>query len=172
MGRKSRFGVAARLCSRLALVLTLVSLGNLVFAGQSEQASIVGQLRDESGAILPGVTVTATSPALQVPQVLSVTDERGEYRLASLPIGTYTVTYTLAGFQTVQLQNVRLTVGFVAKLDEVLKVGALAETVTVSGASPVIDVTSTTTSNQLTRETLELTPTGRNGLIALASQSP
>jgi hypothetical protein len=65
-------------------------------AGQLIPAAIVGQVTDESGAILPGVTVTAVSPALQVPQISTVTDTRGEYRLTPLPIGSYEVRYELA----------------------------------------------------------------------------
>jgi len=121
---------------------------------------------------MPGVTVTARSAALQVGEVNAVTDERGEYRLTPLPIGTYDVTYTLSGFQTLKRDGIRLTVGFVAKLDVALRVGSLEETVTVSGQSPVVDVTSTGTRTELTRETLELTPTGRNGLQALLTQAP
>ena len=71
-------------------------------ASAQQDAGIAGQVVDESGAVLPGVTVTATSPALQVRSVVSVTDERGDYRLTPLPIGTYTVEYSLSGFQTVR----------------------------------------------------------------------
>jgi outer membrane receptor protein involved in Fe transport len=137
-----------------------------------QEAGILGQVTDESGAILPGVTVTAASPSLQLQQVTAVTNERGEYRLIPLPIGTYSVEYTLAGFQIIRREDVRLTVGFVAKLDVVLKVGALSETLTVSGAAPVVDVTSTTSRTVLTTETLELIPTSRNGVIGLMAQAP
>ena len=137
-----------------------------------DSASIIGQVSDASGAVMPGVTVSASSPALQVGEVSAVTDERGEYRLTPLPIGTYDVVYTLSGFQTLKRDGIRLTVGFVAKLDVVLKVGSVEETVTVSGQSPVVDVTSTGTRTELTKETLELTPTGRNGLQALLTQTP
>src|SRR5207244_7693669 len=95
-------------------------------AGQAQTtASIVGRVTDESGGILPGVTVTATGPALQVPQVVAVTDAQGDYRLTPLPIGTYEATYTLTGFQTVKRDGLRLTGGFVARVDVVLKVGAI-----------------------------------------------
>ena len=141
-------------------------------AGQGQQASIVGQVTDESGAVLPGVTVTATSPALQVRQLVDVTNERGEYRLTPLPIGTYAVEYALQGFQTVRRQELRLTIGFQAKVDVALKLGTLTETVTVSGAAPVVDVTSTSTRTQLTRETLEIIPTGRNSIVAVLGQAP
>ena len=102
----------------------------------AQDASINGRVTDESGAVLPGVTVTATSPALQVPSMVAVTDERGDYRLTPLPIGTYTVEFTLSGFQAVRREGIRLTVGFSAKIDLQLKVGSLEETITVSGATP------------------------------------
>ena len=169
-----RFGVfgARRWLGAVIVALSLVRLVHLAAAGQGEEAGIIGQLKDESGATMPGVTVTATSPALQVPQVTAITNERGEYRLTPLPIGTYTVEYVLTGFSTVRREGIRLTVGFTAKLDVQLKVGSVSETVTVSGAAPVVDTTSTTTTTQLTRETLELTPTGRNGMVALLTQAP
>jgi len=135
-------------------------------------ATITGQVTDASGAVLPGVTVTATSLALQVPEVTAVTDERGEYRLTPLPIGTYAVTYELSGFQTSRRDGIRLTVGFTARLDVTLGVGSLQETVTVSGAAPLVDVASTTTTTQLTRETLELLPTSRNSFNAMMIQTP
>ncbi len=127
---------------------------------------------DNSGAVLPGVTVTATSPALQVPSVTSVSDERGEYRLSPLPIGVYTVLFELAGFQNVRREGVRLTVGFTARVDAEMNVGAVSETITVSGASPLVDTTSTATSTELTREQLEVLPTSRDGFHAFMNQVP
>jgi hypothetical protein len=156
-----------------ALVVLLTTWFPLAASLRAQTAAgIIGQLTDESAAVLPGVTVTATSSALQVPSVSAVTNERGEYRLTPLPIGTYDITFDLAGFQAVKREGVRLTQGFVAKLDIVLKVGSLEETVTVSGASPIVDVTSTAGSTQLTRETLEAVPTSRNGVLSLAEQTP
>jgi hypothetical protein len=156
----------------VALVTFLAVLGSGQPGAAQEQAGILGQVTDESGGALPGVTVTVSSPALQLQQVGDVTNERGEYRLSPLPIGTYRVEYSLSGFQTIRREDVRLTVGFVAKLDIVLKIGALAETLTVSGAAPVVDVTSTTSRTVLTTETLDLTPTSRNGMIGLMAQAP
>jgi hypothetical protein len=126
--------------------------------GAAAPAGIIGQVTDGTGAVLPGVTVTATSPALQVPQVVGVTDERGDYRLSPLPIGTYTVTYELAGFQNLRREGVRLTVGFVARVDLVMSLGAVSETITVSGASPLVDTTSTATRTELTQEQLDVSP--------------
>jgi hypothetical protein len=141
-------------------------------AAAQTDGGIIGQVKDESGAVLPGVTVTATGPALQVPSVASVTDATGEYRITPLPIGTYTVEYTLAGFQTVKHEGIRLNVGFTARIDVQLKVGSLQESITVSGASPVVDTTSTTATTQFTRETIELIPTSRNGIVSLLAQAP
>lgn len=135
-------------------------------------AGIVGQVTDQSGAVLPGVTVTAKSPSLQVPSVTDVTKANGEYRLTPLPIGTYQIDYELQGFQSVRREGLRLTVEFVAKVDIVMNVGSLAETVTVSGAAPVVDIASTGASTRLTTETLQLIPTSRNGVVALMVQAP
>jgi hypothetical protein len=157
----------------LCLSLGVAALHGAAVAAQGESASIIGVVTDESGAILPGVTVTASSPSLQVQQVVDVSNTRGEYRLSPLPVGTYQVEYGLSGFQSMRREGIRLTVGFVAKLDIVMKVGSLEETVTVSGVSPLVDVNSTGTSRtSFTRETLEVNPSGRNGLIALLGQAP
>jgi len=141
-------------------------------SAQTGTATINGQVTDESGAVLPGVTVIAMSPALQVPQVISATDQEGRYRLTPLPIGTYSVTFELAGFKTVRREEIRLTVGFTARVDAAMSVGALAETITVSGASPLVDTASTANSTQLTRETLELLPTSRSSYNAILMQTP
>jgi hypothetical protein len=141
-------------------------------AAQTSTGSIVGRVTDESGLVVPGVTVTATSPALQVPQIVTVSDASGEYRLTQLPIGTYKVRYELVGFQSVVREDIRLTVGFVATINEKLSVGAMAESVTVSGQSPVVDVTSTTPRTQFVREVLEELPTTRNGFLTLVNQAP
>jgi hypothetical protein len=156
----------------LAVALILVSFAGLVRAGQQAEASIIGRVTDESGAVMPGVTVTATSPALQVREMTDVTNERGEYRLTPLAIGTYSVDYTLTGFQTVRREGIRLTAGFVARVDVSLKIGALAETITVSGATPIVDVQSAASRTELTREALEATPVGASGYQALLAQVP
>ena len=140
-------------------------------AGQEAVAGIYGQVVDQSRAVLPGVTITVSSDALQVSQMSTVTDARGEYRFSPLPIGTYTVLYELTGFRSVRTEAVRLTVGFTAKLDVALELSSIDESVLVSGSSPVVDVTTTSTNVQLTRETLELTPTGRFGYISLMAQA-
>lgn len=155
----------------LLALLLVIPAARWAGAGQQD-ASIIGLVLDESGAVLPGVTVTATSPALQLGSMAAVTDERGQYRLSPLSIGTYEVKYVLDGFQPMIRDSIRLTGGFSAKVDVALKLGSLQETITVAGSSPVVDVTSTSTSTQLTRETLELTPTSRNSISGLMAQTP
>jgi hypothetical protein len=120
----------------------------------------------------PVVTITATSTALQVASVTSVSDERGEYRLSPLPIGTYLVLFELPGFQNIRREGVRLTVGFNARVDAEMNVGAVSETITVSGASPLVDTTNTATSTELTREQLEVLPTSRDGFHSFMNQVP
>ena len=162
-------------CTRLGLmvfIVSLVSFASSPVAGQGGDASIIGQVTDQSGAVLPGVTVTATSPALQVPQVTDVTNERGEYRLAPLPVGIYQVTYDLSGFRPGQREAVRLTVGFTARVDVALGLATVAETVTVSGAAPVVDVTATSGASLFTKEVLDITPSTRNGAMSLLTMAP
>lgn len=150
-------------------------LGILTIAGrasaQQTEASVIGTVTDESQGVLPGVTVTATSPALQGTRG-TVTDAQGRYRLTPLPIGTYVLVFELAGFQTLRRENLRLTAGLTARLDVTVTVGGLAETVTVSGASPVVDAASTAATTVLTRETLDLIPTARTGYNAIMAQAP
>ena len=161
-------------CRAFAWLVGVSLLGTLTpaYAQTNAQANIIGVVTDESGGVMPGVNVTASSPSLQVGQVSAVTDVNGEYRLSNLPLGTYEVTYTLDGFQSVKRTGVRLTAGFTARMDIPLKLGSLNETITVSGQSPVVDVASSTPTTALTRETLELIPTSRNGVQALLAQAP
>ena len=90
----------------LVMLCTMVPIADTASA-QELQASIIGQVKDESGSVLPGATVTTTSSALQVSSVTDVTNERGEYRLTNLPIGTYSVTFALDGFQTTKRDDLR-----------------------------------------------------------------
>jgi len=153
------------------MLVSLVAFASSAAAGQGT-ATIVGQVTDQSGAVLPGVTVTATSPALQVPQVTTITNEVGEYRLAPLPIGVFDVAFELSGFRPAQRQNVRLTVGFTARIDVSLGLATVAETVTVTGAAPVVDVASTSGSTLFTQEMLVAIPTSRNGVMSLLNLAP
>jgi len=172
MVRRLAGGLVRRKLRSLIGGLALLCLAPTASAGQQNTANIIGQIKDESGGALPGVTVTAKSPSLQVSELSVVTDERGEYRLSPLPVGVYSVEYSLEGFTAVKREGVQLTIGFTARLDEVLKVGAMEESVTVSGASPVVDVSSSASTTKLNRETLEILPTGRSGINDLLAQAP
>jgi hypothetical protein len=139
-------------------VMTLVAIAALAvpigLRAQTSSASsaIEGTVRDESGAVMPGVTLTLTSPQLQVPQIVEVTDAEGVYRFSGLRVGVYRVQSDLSGFQSFIRENLQLDSGFVARVDMVLKVGALEESVTVSGASPVVDVVTTRGGQTLTTD--------------------
>jgi hypothetical protein len=130
--------------------------------------TIQGRLTDESGAMVPGVTVTISSPALQLPQISDVTGVDGQYRFVDIPIGIYRIRYELTGFQAVVREEVQLTSGFVARIDVVLKVGSLQETLTVSGQSPVVDTSTTAVITSFTKERLQAIPTTRSMWQVLA----
>jgi carboxypeptidase family protein len=128
----------------------------------AQTSSIAGVVRDASGGVMPGVTVEAASPAL-IEKVRSVvTDNTGQYKIITLRPGTYTVTFTLPGFTTVRREGIELTSDFTATINADLKVGAVAETITVTGATPVVDVQNITTRTVMTREVMDIMPTGRN----------
>src|SRR5436190_18592940 len=106
------------------------------------QAVIAGTVKDSSGAVLPGVTVDATSPALIEKVRTAVSDGNGVYRIEDLRPGAYTVTFTLPGFKTFKRDGIQLTGTVVASVDGDMAVGGLEETVTVTGESPIVDVQS------------------------------
>src|SRR4051812_6658747 len=135
----------------------------LLPVGASAQTStIAGEVRDTSGAVLPGVTVEVSSPALIERVRLATTDGSGKYSIVSLRPGAYSVTFTLPGFSTVRRDNVELTSDFTATINADLKVGAVEETITVAAESPIVDVQSITSRTVMTRDVLDAMPTGRN----------
>jgi hypothetical protein len=116
-------------------------------------------VKDATGAVLPGVTVEAASPAL-IEQVRSAnTDANGAYKIENLRPGVYVLTFSLPGFSTVKKEGVELQSNFTATINTELKVGAVEETVTVSGESPVVDVQSNSKAQVLPREVLDAVPT-------------
>src|SRR5687768_1919373 len=134
----------ARVVRRTAAIACVLAVFALRAHAQNLTSSgIDGVVSDESGAALPGVTVTASSPALQVQQVSTITDGQGRYRFIDLPRGTYALKFEIAGFEPLVRQGLELAAGFSARINTTLKVGTLNETVTVSGASPTVDLTST-----------------------------
>jgi len=131
-------------------------------ADASAQSEITGVVRDGSGSVLPGVTVEAASPALIEKVRAAVTDGEGNYRIISLRPGVYKVTFTLPGFATVIREGIELTSNFAASVNADMKVGAIEETITVTGESPIVDTQSITARHVMTREVLDVLPTGRN----------
>ena len=129
--------------SRIACVFTTWSSLLLLPATALAQSSITGVVRDTSGAVLPGVTVEATSPALIEGARTAVTDGQGVFRIVDLRPGPYVVTFTLAGFRTLRREGIVLPAEFTATVNADLAVGALEETITVSGEAPVVDIRST-----------------------------
>src|ERR1700682_534746 len=129
-----------RLIARLALTGSCTFLPIAGWAQSSATSgSIAGVVKDTTGAVLPGVTVEAASPALIEKVRTVVTDDQGQYKIVELRPGTYTVTFTLTGFSTVRREGIELTSGFTAPVSAELRVGSLEETITVSGASPGVD---------------------------------
>jgi hypothetical protein len=126
------------------------------------QASIAGVVKDASGAVLPGVTVEASSPAL-IEKVRSVvTDGSGQYRIVDLRPGAYVVTFTLTGFNTIKREGIDLSGFATTAVNAEMKVGALEETIIVSGESPVVDVQNTTKQSVLDHDVIDALPTNRN----------
>lgn len=138
----------------------LVWLLGLPAAAQA-QSAIAGVVRDSSGAVLPGVTVEATSDVLIEKARSVITDGEGAYRIVDLRPGTYTVTAQLEGFNTARREGLELPANFTAQVNLELRVGSLEESITVSGASPVVDVNTNVKSQVLAREVLDAVPTAR-----------
>src|SRR4029079_5322955 len=120
-------------------VAVLVSISGSAFA---QQGQIAGTVRDTSNAVIPGVLVEVTSPALIEKVRSATTDSLGQYRISNLPVGTYSATFTLQGFSKQQQNNIVITTNFTAPINATMAVGQVAETVTVSGEAPTVDVQS------------------------------
>jgi hypothetical protein len=144
----------------------MLLLGSTFAAAQQQTGEIYGRAADTSGAVLPGATVTVSGPALIQPRV-AVTSEAGTYRVPELPIGTYTVTFELAGFRTLAMQDIRVTIGFRAQVNGSLELSTVQETVTVTGASPLVDVRETGTSSTFDLETMQNIPSARDPWVML-----
>ena len=152
-----------------ALVLSLLLAASTAFAQVSATTgSINGKVSDSSGGVLPGVTVTIASPNMQGTRT-DVTDDGGDYRFPAVPPGTYRLTYELTGFGTVVREGVQVGLGFTATVNTEMRVASLQETVTVTGESPVVDVTNTTTATNFGQERLAALPNARDFWTVLAA---
>ena len=126
------------------------------------KSAITGLVRDTTGAVLPGVSVEAASPALIEKVRTGVTDAQGRYTIIDLRPGLYTVTITLTGFNTFRSEGLELPANFTATVNADLRVGSIEESVIVTGATPVVDVQSTQRTQVISREMLDSLPTARN----------
>ena len=147
--------------ARLALAVWLLLTPALADA-QTAAGSIAGTVKDATGAVLPGVTVEAASPALIEKVRTVVSDGTGQFRIVELRPGTYTVTFTLAGFNAVRREGIELTTGFTATVNADLRVGDVTETITVSGQSPIVDIQNSRQQVVLTRDVIDNVPTGKS----------
>ena len=144
-------------------VILGVLLGlHLTAVGAFAQATIAGVVRDSSGAVLPGVTVEATSPSLTEKVRTALTDGTGQYRIVTLPPGDYVLTFALTGFTTVKRDNVSVSGSGVIPINAELRLGSIQETITVSGASPIVDTQTTRRETVINSETINALPITRN----------
>ena len=139
-----------------------LSLPAAAAAQTAVTAAIAGVVKDTSGAVLPGVTVEAASPALIEKVRTVVTDDNGLFRIVDLRPGTYSVTFTLPGFGTYKREGIELETAFTATVNADLKVGGLEETVTVSGQAPIVDTQNVMAREVFTRKTVDALPVGLN----------
>src|SRR3984885_3155565 len=145
----------------MSSILGFVLVANIALGQAGNSASIVGTITDSGGSPLPNATVTATSPALQVPSVTTVSDVAGAYKLVNLPApGVYRVTFEANGFKTTAQEGLNLSIGFTATINVALQIGTVVQSVTISAASPIVDVVSTTSSSTLRMEELQSIPRG------------
>ena len=150
--------VIARAVTLIACAVIIVGLPSPAQA----QSAITGIVKDTSGAAMPGVIVEASSDVLIEKIKSTITDGDGAYRIADLRPGVYSVTFTLTGFKTYRRDDLQLPAEFTATVNAELGIGALEETITVSGSSPVVDVTTAAKTSVLNREAIDAIPTGRS----------
>jgi carboxypeptidase family protein len=158
-----------RLVSASLLLAALMALPASLAA--QELGSVAGVVKDASGAVLPGVTIEVASAALIEKVRTGVTDGAGQYRIINLPPGVYTVTFSLTGFSNVRREGLEVSIGVTAQANADLKVGAVAETITVTGETPVVDVQSATQIRTVTAQTFKELPSG-GSWIQMAALTP
>ncbi len=142
-----------------AVALAVITFPALCFA---QFGAIGGVVKDGTGAVLPGVMVEAAGPALIEKTRTAVSDREGQYKVELLRPGVYTVTFTLTGFSAIRREGIEVSAGFTAPVNGSLKVGAVAETITVTGSTPVVDVQTSSERKTLPKEALDALPTARS----------
>src|SRR5229473_1127691 len=155
----------------------LLLVGHLTVGAAAAQTvsatmgAIDGRVTDHTNAVLPGVTVTISGPAMMGTRVVT-TNEEGAYRIAAVPPGDYTIAFTLDGFSPVKRTEIRVGLGFTASVNVQMSVGGIEENVTVTGASPVVDTASTRITTTFDATTLASLPSGSRDYWALLSETP
>ena len=158
-----------------AVHVVVAVVGVALFASTSwaqQDSGIAGLVTDAQGAVLPGTTVEASSPALIEGVRTVVSDGQGRYNIINLRPGTYSVTFTLVGFSTVVRENVVLVAGFTAPIDAQMAVGGIEETVTVTGVSPLVDVQNVSQSTVISDRLLDLLPSSNKSLSNFTNMIP
>ncbi len=151
---------------RLLLSIVLLLAGVATGAAQVQTGQIFGKATDSSGAVLPGVTVTVSSPVLLQPLV-AVTSETGTFQFPQIPIGVYAVKFELEGFKTVLRENIRIEIGFNAQVNAQLEIGTLTETVEVTAAAPLVDIRDTGRGSRFNQEALQSVPSARDPWVII-----
>jgi hypothetical protein len=161
---------------RKALCVGLVGVAILLYMGGPAVAQtgsgIAGVVKDSTGAVLPGVTVEASSPALIEKVRTVVTDGQGQYKIIDLVPGAYTVTFALAGFNTVKRDGIELPASFTATVNADLRVGSLEETLTVTSQAPTVDVQNVVQRSVMSRDVVDAVPLGSKAVISIAVLIP
>jgi hypothetical protein len=164
---------AVRLCGLAFLGLAWSVLGAGSARAQNlSSATIDGTVSDSTGGTLPGVTVTATSPALQVPQLVQVTDGQGKYRFPDLPRGLYSLRFELEGFKPLVRSALQLNAGFAMRVDVAMELGGVEEAITVTGDAPIVDLTSTRGGQTIDTEQLVTVLPGNKTVADLVNMTP
>ena len=156
----------------IGIVVLTGSLLLPTVVGAQQASGIAGVVRDTSGGVLPGVTVEAASPALIEKVRSGVSDGEGRYNITDLRPGAYVVTFSLAGFNTFKRDGIVLTAGFTAAVNADMQVGSLEETITVTGAAPLVDTQNVKQQASVSAELLSALPSGSKGYMGLARLIP
>ena len=143
-----------------ALLLALGIMAVPCVSAAQVLGTVAGTVKDASGGVLPGVTVEAASPALIEKVRTAVTDGAGQYQIVNLPPGTYTITFSLTGFSTVKREGLEVRTNFTSNVDGELRIGAVQETITVTGESPIVDIQSSAQTRTMTDQAFKELPSG------------
>ncbi len=152
-------------------LLAIIVLGIAASLHAQTLGTIAGTAKDATGAVLPGVSVEVASPALIEKVRNAVTDSSGQYAIISLPVGTYSVTFSLQGFSTVKREGIEILANFTATINAELKVGTVTETITVTGETPLVDVQGAITNRSVTPDLIKSIPNGGT-MYQLAAMMP